>query len=97
MRDVPATPPETLRRARSIAKSEGLAHVYTGNVHDADGDTTFCTGCDAKLIERDWYELLAVRLTPEGRCLACGTELAGRFDGDRERWGRRRLPVRIVA
>jgi len=97
MRDLPATPPETLRRARRIAKSEGLAHVYTGNVHDAEGDTTFCTGCGAKLIERDWYDLLAVRLTDDGRCTACKTPLAGRFDGKHERWGRRRLPVRIVA
>ena len=42
MRDVPATPPETLTRARRIAMDEGLRYVYTGNVHDREGDTTLC-------------------------------------------------------
>ena len=30
----PATPPSTLTAARNIALAEGLAYVYTGNVHD---------------------------------------------------------------
>ncbi|MCA9684996.1 MAG: transglycosylase SLT domain-containing protein, partial [Myxococcales bacterium] len=45
MLDVPATPPATLSRARRIAKDTGLAHVYTGNVHDIAGDTTACASC----------------------------------------------------
>src|SRR5262249_34460915 len=45
MTDLPRTPPETLRRARAIAKKAGLAYVYTGNVHDTDGDTTYCPSC----------------------------------------------------
>jgi pyruvate formate lyase activating enzyme len=97
LKDIPATPPETLRRARQIGLSNGLHHVYTGNVHDAEGDATFCAGCGAKVIERDWYEVLAVRLDDHGKCLACGHPLAGRFDGKRERFGRRRLPVHLGA
>ena len=38
--DRPATPPATLVRARRIAREHGLHDVYTGNVHDLDGDTT---------------------------------------------------------
>ncbi len=34
MTNISATPAETLRRARKIAKSAGLLYVYTGNVHD---------------------------------------------------------------
>ena len=45
MMDIPPTPPETLTRARRIGLAEGLRFVYTGNVHDRDGDTTRCPGC----------------------------------------------------
>jgi len=42
MQDRPRTPPETLSRALPIAMAESLRFVYTGNVHDAQGGTTFC-------------------------------------------------------
>lgn len=38
MMDVPPTPHETLTRARDIALEEGLNYVYTGNVHDREGE-----------------------------------------------------------
>jgi pyruvate formate lyase activating enzyme len=79
MSEIPPTPPATLGRARRIAREIGLKHVYTGNVHDVDGDTTRCTGCGKTLIVRDWYEILSYRLDAQGRCPDCGTPLAGRF------------------
>ncbi len=97
MLDRPPTPPATLSRARRIALGNGLRYCYTGNVHDLEGGTTFCHGCGAALIVRDWYEIRAWHLTDEGRCLACGTTCAGVFSGPPERWGRRRLPVRLSA
>ena len=96
MRDIPATPPATLRRARAIAKRAGLVHVYTGNVHDLEGDATCCAGCGAKVIERDWYDILAYRLDDAGACTACGHPMAGVFDGPAGRFGRRRLRVAIA-
>ncbi|MFV8754242.1 AmmeMemoRadiSam system radical SAM enzyme [Nannocystaceae bacterium ST9] len=95
MLDVPATPPATLRRARKLALEVGLRHVYTGNVHDVEGDTTTCAGCGAKLIVRDWYALLEYRLDAAGCCPDCGTALAGHFDAKPGEFGRRRLPVRV--
>ena len=95
MLDVPATEPSALRRARQIARANGLAHVYTGNVHDREGDTTTCTGCGAEVIVRDWYLIETYDLTDDGRCRACGTALAGVFDGHAGNWGRRRHLVRI--
>ena len=95
--DVPPTPPATLRRARRQALAAGLRHVYTGNVHDLEGDTTRCAGCGERLIARDWYELLDYRLDAEGRCPACGAPLAGRFDAAPGHFGRRRIPVVIGA
>jgi pyruvate formate lyase activating enzyme len=78
MRDLPPTPPDTLRRARDIAIEEGLNYVYVGNVHDRDGQTTFCPACGAALIHRDWNIVLSNRLQ-EGRCVECGQRIAGVF------------------
>jgi pyruvate formate lyase activating enzyme len=96
MRDVPATPPATLTRARAIAMANGVRYAYTGNVHDRQGDTTICPGCHRPVIERDWYEIRAYRLYDDGRCSGCGTPIAGVFDGPAGTWGRRCLPVRIA-
>ena len=95
LRDRPPTPPETLTRARAIARANGLRHVYTGNVHDRAGGSTYCPGCGTAVVERDWYRLGAYRLSADGRCDACGTRLAGVFDGPAGDWGPRRRPVRL--
>ncbi len=78
MLDRPPTPPATLTRARAIAMGEGLRYVYTGNVHDPEGDTTFCPRCGARVIERDWFAVKAVRMRGSA-CAACGAPIAGRF------------------
>ncbi|WP_432833376.1 AmmeMemoRadiSam system radical SAM enzyme [Dactylosporangium sp. CA-092794] len=96
MRDVPATPPQTLRRARQIALEAGLRYVYTGNVHDPDGQTTRCPGCGGAVVVRDWYDLVSYQLTGDGHCTACGQALPGVYDGAAGTWGRRRLPVGIA-
>jgi pyruvate formate lyase activating enzyme len=92
--DIPPTPPSTLRRARAIAKAAGLHHVYTGNVHDAEGQSTYCAGCGAVVIERDWYRLGAWNVRG-GACGACGAALAGRFADKPGTWGPRRLPIHV--
>ena len=90
----PRTPSATLVRARELARSKGLRHVYTGNVHDPAEGSTWCPGCSQVLIERDWYELGAYNLAGS-RCRACGCEIAGRFEARPGKWGARRQPVRI--
>jgi pyruvate formate lyase activating enzyme len=95
MTDIPATPPSTLRRARAQAKAAGIRHVYTGNVHDADGHSSYCTGCGERVIERDWYVLGDYALDDRGRC-RCGTAMAGRFDGPPGTWGARRRRLQIT-
>jgi pyruvate formate lyase activating enzyme len=96
MPDVPATPPATLVRARNIAIQEGLHYVYTGNVHNAAGDTTYCPHCQTPLIERDWYQINHYRLTPDGRCPSCQTVVAGRFGQRSGNFGRQRIPIRLT-
>ncbi len=80
LKNPPPTPPETLSRARDIALSEGLRYVFTGNVHDSGGQSTWCHKCGELLIERDWYQLGRWNLTPEGKCASCGEPCAGYFD-----------------
>ena len=93
--DRPATPLATVQRARHIARSEGLQHVYTGNVHDPAGAITHCAHCAAPLIERDGYAILKYRLTPEGLCPDCGTPLAGHFADQAGKFGNRRIPIQL--
>ena len=97
MTDRPRTPAATLTRARRIAKDNGLRHVYTGNVHDTAGGSTYCHECGDLLIERDWYQIGRYRLTDDGRCRKCDMQLPGIFDGPAGNWGARRLPVRLAA
>jgi pyruvate formate lyase activating enzyme len=92
MMDIPATPVETLRRARRIALRAGLKYVYTGNVHDREGDTTSCPSCGTAVIERDWYQILGSNLRA-GACGACGAAIAGRFGDTVGNFGRRRMRV----
>ena len=96
MLDRTATPPATLTRARAIGLGNGLHHVYTGNVHDIEGGTTLCPGCNTALIERDWYEVLRCDLEASGACPHCGTAIAGRFGEFKRGFGRRCLPVRLA-
>jgi pyruvate formate lyase activating enzyme len=95
MRDKPPTPPATLTRARDIALKNGLHFVYTGNVHDAVGSSTYCPGCGTRVIERDWYELGEWRLDASGHCRHCGAQLPGVFDGAPGTWGARRRPITL--
>ena len=96
MLDKPRTPPATLLRAREIARSHGLRHVYTGNVHDRAAQSTYCHACGAVLVERDGYVLGAWNLSEDGQCLACGARCPGVFDGPPGRWGAQRQPVRLA-
>jgi pyruvate formate lyase activating enzyme len=95
MGDVPPTPVATLMRARNIALQQGLHYVYTGNVHNIEGDTTFCPSCQAPLIVRDWYQINDYRLTAKGQCPDCGSAVAGRFDAECGHFGRQRIPVML--
>ncbi len=96
MLDHPNTPAQTLTRARDIAVSNGIHYVYTGNVHDTAGGSTYCPACQTRLIERDWYQLGEWNLDSQSCCKKCGARLAGVFDATPGTWGRRRQVIKIV-
>ncbi len=98
MRDIPPTPPETLKLARQIAMKNGVRYAYIGNIHDPEGDSTYCHHCGELLIGRDWYEMGEWNLDTKGNCCFCNTPCAGIFDSSSPgRWGARRRPVQLKA
>lgn len=96
MLDVPPTPPETLSRARRIAINNGLRYVYTGNVHDEAGGSTYCPDCGSVVIGRDWYRITRWSLSEQGTCRQCGARIPGVFEAAPGTWGPRRRPVRLA-
>ena len=94
MMDRPPTPPETLTRARDISIAAGLKYVYTGNVHDSKGGSTYCEGCGQCIIERDWYQL-GIYEVKSNSCGFCGKGVPGFFEDQPGTWGRKRLQIQI--
>ena len=96
MMDTPSTPKSTLTRSRDIALQNGLHHVYTGNVHDPAGASTYCSSCGTLLIGRDGYHLGTWNVAVDdgkAACGACGESLAGVFEARPGHWGGRRQPI----
>jgi pyruvate formate lyase activating enzyme len=75
LRDKPATPPETLHRARKIALGAGLHYVYEGNIF-SEGANTYCPSCGELLIRRSWHNVLENKLK-DGACESCGLAIPG--------------------
>jgi pyruvate formate lyase activating enzyme len=96
MLDKQHTPLATLQRARNIALKNGLRYVYTGNVIDPEGASTWCHSCNGLLIERDRYSIGDWHLTHESSCKHCDTAISGVFEKEPGDWGNQRRPVKIV-
>lgn len=76
MRHLPPTSAETLLRAREIARAEGLAYVYLGNILLPDAANTYCPGCRELLVERIGFDVVKNRLA-RGGCPRCHKEIYG--------------------
>ncbi len=76
--NTPPTPPETLLRAREIAKSHGINYVYAGNLGYSyqNYETTYCPVCGTPLIKRAGFEVYENNLK-DGKCPKCGAKIAG--------------------
>lgn len=74
---LPATPINTLRKAKQIAKSTGLNFVYIGNVPGED-QNTYCPACKKIVIERKGYRILQNHMNA-GNCDHCNAEVPGRW------------------
>ena len=96
MMDTSSTPASTLTRARDIAIENGLHYVYTGNVHDEKGGSTYCSNCGTCLIGRDWYVITDWNLNQTAQCPNCNKTCAGVFENNPGTWGARRIPVQLT-
>lgn len=68
--DLPATPPETMRRAQMQAR-EFLQYVYIGNMA-GDGSNTYCPNCGELVVDR---ERRSHRLSADKLCTTCNTRI----------------------
>lgn len=92
MPDRPRTPPETLLRARKIAREAGLYYVYTGNIQDIEGSTTYCPQCGVPVIGRNGYEICLWALN-HGHCPKCAQVISGVFAAQPGNWGAKRQQI----
>ncbi|MDA8093426.1 MAG: AmmeMemoRadiSam system radical SAM enzyme [Betaproteobacteria bacterium] len=95
MWDLPPTPAATLKRASGIARRAGLHYIYTGNVRDIEGQSTYCPTCQTPVVARDGHVIAGYRVTPEGRCPECGASIAGHFAAADSPHGARRIPITV--
>ncbi|MCS7227849.1 MAG: AmmeMemoRadiSam system radical SAM enzyme [Endomicrobia bacterium] len=73
---LPYTPIETLETCYKIAKNVGLKYVYIGNVPGHKYNSTYCPGCDKRLIYRIHFEVLENNIK-DGKCKYCKYKIAG--------------------
>jgi pyruvate formate lyase activating enzyme len=95
MLDHPYMPPEHLVKARKIALHSGLRYVYTGNIKDHHGQTTYCHECGKDLIGRSGFDITAWNFRGKGLCKFCGAICAGIFEGKPGTWGSKRLQIQL--
>ena len=95
MMDIPSTSSDILKKARQIALNNGLYYVYTGNIHDVEGGSTYCPNYQKRIIERDWCELIDWKINSEGKCQFCQNVISGQFESIPGNWGRKRVPLNL--
>ena len=89
LQDKPRTPPETLHRARAIAREVGLRYVYEGNIF-SDAANTLCPNCGTLLIRRSWHNVQENHLR-KGACPKCKLTIPGVWSKSESRRAAMRL------
>lgn len=75
MRNLPATPVQTLEKAHETAKKAGLKYVYI-DLSGHRNNTVYCAACGKALIERTGFAVVGNELR-KGKCSACSATLPG--------------------
>jgi len=68
----PPTNVETLERAHNMARKEGVAYPYLGNVQGHKYENTYCPKCGDMLIQRFGYTIAQYKVTEDKKCTKCG-------------------------
>jgi pyruvate formate lyase activating enzyme len=79
MTDPSPTSVNTLIKAAEIGQEAGLNYVYAGNLPGKTGEyeDTLCPHCRTPLIRRFGYVIHDYRITGQGSCPQCGTQIPG--------------------
>ena len=77
LKDLPATPPPIIKKARQEALKKGLKYVYAGNLGPSSDDNTLCPVCGQLVVERQGYTVK--RFDQSGHCPKCGATIPGRW------------------
>ncbi len=75
--DSTPTSPDQIIQLREVALRIGLKFVYTGNIRNYEGSTTYCPNCGNEVVQR-FYSDTKVNLDTEHKC-SCGTIIDGVF------------------
>lgn len=76
--NLPPTPEETVKKAREVCREVGLNYVYTGNIDDPAGSTTYCPDNDEPLITRLQGRFIEEnKLNAVGNSPSCPTSIPG--------------------
>lgn len=76
MTNIHSTPVETLEKAWSIGRDQGLKFVYTGNVPGHEAENTFCTACGKQVVTRMGFEIKSSHVN-DMFCSFCGEKIPG--------------------
>ena len=79
LKNLPPTPVDTLERIHGVAKAEGLLFPYVGNVPGHPAESTYCPGCNTKLVHRSGFNV-RIEALQSGKCSHCGKVIAGVWD-----------------
>ncbi|MCG2686191.1 AmmeMemoRadiSam system radical SAM enzyme, partial [Candidatus Parcubacteria bacterium] len=77
LQNLPPTPEETVRGARQTCLDLGLKYVYTGNIPDVAGSTTFCPDNGQPLVVRKGYTATENLIDPSGMAPDCPSPIPG--------------------
>jgi pyruvate formate lyase activating enzyme len=74
MINLSATPAETLMNAVKIGKKAGLKYAYAGNLPGNDYESTYCSKCNTKLIERSSFQVKKINIKG-AHCPVCSEKI----------------------
>ncbi|MEN6544639.1 MAG: AmmeMemoRadiSam system radical SAM enzyme [Armatimonadia bacterium] len=78
LRNVAATPVDTMRDLRKLAYDNGLQYVYLGNMAGDPAESTYCPKCGVQVIRRVGFEVQNTGLNVNtGKCTKCGLRIPG--------------------
>jgi len=75
--NLPPTPEETIKKARQVCQEAGMKYVYTGNIEDEEGNTTFCPANHQPLIKRIGYFVKENLVDSNGQSPNCQETIPG--------------------